>query len=146
MQSKVIMITDDKDREKAYAIRREVFVKEQNVPEELELDAYDKQESTKHVLLVDQEQKAVGTARFRPYGNGVLKIERVAVLAKKRGNGSGKMIMETIEVEARKAGYQWMKLSAQIHAKKFYERLGFEAQGETYLEAGIEHVDMFKNI
>jgi predicted GNAT family N-acyltransferase len=142
----IMMITDPKDREKAYAIRREVFVAEQKVPEELELDAYDKQESTKHVLLVDKEQKAVGTARFRPYSHGMLKIERVAVLAENRGNGSGKMIMEAIEAEARKTGYKSMKLSAQIHARKFYERLGFEAQGEIYLEAGIEHIDMFKNI
>ena len=143
---KIMIITDPKDREKAYAIRREVFVAEQKVPEELELDAYDEEESTKHVLLVEQEQNAMGTARFRPYGNGVLKIERVAVLAENRGNGSGKMIMEAIEAEAEKAGYHLMKLSAQIHAKKFYERLGFESKGETYLEAGIEHVDMFKNI
>lgn len=141
-----IIITDQIDREKAYAIRREVFVAEQKVPEELELDAYDTQESTKHVLLVDQEHNAVATARFRPYSDGMLKIERVAVLAKMRGTGSGKMIMEAIENEARKTGYQSMKLSAQTHARKFYERLGFEAKGEIYLEAGIEHIDMFKNI
>lgn len=146
MQSKIMIITDPKDLEKAYAIRREVFVAEQKVPEELEMDAYDKAESTKHMLLVDQTNNAVGTARFRPYGNGVLKIERVAVLAKNRGTGAGKMIMEAIEAEAEKAGYQSMKLSAQIHAKKFYERLGFQAQGEIYLEAGIEHIDMFKSL
>ncbi len=143
---KIMIITDPKDQEKAYGIRRAVFVKEQNVPEELELDTYDKQESTKHVLLVDQEQNAVGTARFRPYSDGVLKIERVAVLAKERGNGSGKMIMKAIEAEARKIGYQSMKLSAQVHARNFYERLGFEAKGEIYLEAGIEHIDMLKTI
>jgi predicted GNAT family N-acyltransferase len=142
----IMIITDPKDREKAYAIRREVFVAEQNVPEELELDANDKQESTKHVLLVDQEQNAVGAARFRPYSDGVLKIERVAVVAKERGNGSGKMIMKAIEDEARKIGYQSMKLAAQLHARKFYEQLGFEAKGEKYFEAGIEHIDMLKNI
>ncbi|MBP2630595.1 MAG: GCN5-related N-acetyltransferase [Firmicutes bacterium] len=143
---KSMLITDPEGLEKAYAIRREVFVAEQKVPEELELDAYDKQESTKHVLLVDQEYNAVGTARFRPYNDGVLKIERVAVLAKKRGAGSGKTIMEAIEAEAKKTGYQSMRLSAQTHARKFYERLGFEAKGEIYLEAGIEHIDMFKKI
>lgn len=143
---KIIITTDPSDREKAYAIRREVFVAEQNVPEELELDVYDEQESTKHVLLIDQDQNTVGTARFRPYSNSILKIERVAVLVKKRGTGSGKMIMEAIEAEARKIGYQSIYLSAQIHARKFYERIGFEVKGETYLEAGIEHIDMFKKI
>lgn len=122
------------------------MVAEQNVPEALELDANVEQESTKHVLLIDQDQNIVGTARFRQYNDEVLKIERVAVLAKKRGTGAGKMIMKAIEAEAKKTGYLSMKLSAQIHARKFYERLVFVTKGETYLEAGIEHIDMFKNI
>lgn len=76
----------------------------------------------------------------------MLKVERVAVLKEQRGTGAGRGIMEAIEAEARKSGYQGMKLGAQLHARKFYECLGFQAQGEIYLDAGIEHVDMVKKI
>ncbi|BBB91406.1 MAG TPA: GNAT family N-acetyltransferase [Methylomusa anaerophila] len=146
MEIQVIIANTAKEREKAYAIRRRVFIEEQNVPAELELDEYDNHKNTQHVLLFTDKEKAVGTARFRPYGDGVLKIERVAVLAEQRGGGVGRMIMEAIETEARKAGYKCLKLSAQLHARKFYERLGYQSYGEVYLDAGIKHIAMTKTI
>lgn len=146
MENRVIIAKDTEDREKAFSIRRKVFIEEQNVPEELEIDEYDESPDTQCVLLLDSRGSAVGTARFRPYGDGMLKIERVAVLKEQRRNGAGKAIMAAIEAEAEKAGYPCVKLAAQLHARGFYERLGYRAFGETYLEAGIEHVDMVKRI
>lgn len=142
MKYKSFIIVNDEQLQKAYAIRRKVFIEEQNVPEELELDAYDRQEATKHVLMIDESKKAI----FRPYENGILKIERVAVLQTERGTGIGKLLMERIETEAKGAKYSKLKLSAQLHAQKFYEKLGYQAQGEIYLDAGIEHIDMMKDI
>lgn len=144
--SRVMIATDMKEREKAYAIRCKVFIEEQNVPEEIEMDEYDQHADTKHLLLINDKGDAVGTARFRPYGDGILKIERVAVLAEQRGSGAGRMIMEAIEKEAQKAGYKCMKLGAQLHARPFYESLGYQPYGEVYVEAGIEHIDMLKRI
>jgi predicted GNAT family N-acyltransferase len=144
MKLQVIITQDPKHLEKALSIRRRVFIEEQNVPEELENDEYDHHIDTRHVLVIDHQGDALGTARFHPYENGTLKIERVAVLAEQRGTGAGRMIMETIEAEARKAGYHSMKLGAQLHAGKFYERLGFQSYGQVYLDAGIEHIDMIK--
>lgn len=146
MKIRTLITTDAKEREKAYAIRRKVFIEEQNVPEELELDEYDCHVDTKHVLLVNDEGNAVGTARFRPYGNGILEVERVSILPGQRGRGAGRMLMEAIEAEARKVGYNCMKLGAQLHARNFYERLGYQTYGEVYLDAGIEHIDMLKRI
>lgn len=146
MPNTVIMTKDARAREQACAIRRKVFIEEQHVPEELEWDEYDTQADTTHVLLTDEQGIAIATARFRPYDDGLLKIERVAVLAAQRGTGAGKMIMEAIEAAALKAGYSGMKLSAQLHARKFYERLGYQAYGQVYLDAGIDHTDMIKKL
>jgi len=146
MKNKVIITNEIKEREKAYAIRRTVFIDEQHIPADIEIDEYDEHVDTKYVLLMHHDSHAVGTARFRPYGNGILKIERVAVLSEERGQGAGRMIMEAIEAEAKKTGYHAMKLGAQLHAKAFYESLGYQAEGANYLDAGIGHVDMFKKL
>lgn len=146
MEFTVMVTNDPKERGKGFAIRRKVFVEEQQVPLELELDDYDECVDTLHVLLLNQQGDAVGTARFRPYGGGIVKIERVAVLADYRKSGAGRVIMETIEGDAKKAGYQRMKLGAQLHAKPFYERLGFQSYGSMYMDAGIEHIDMLKDL
>lgn len=142
----IIMIHDSQQLEQAFHIRRRVFIDEQHVPEELEMDDYDHQADTRHILLLDDQGQAAGTARFRPYGGGVLKIERVAVMANQRGQGAGRRIMEAIEAEGKREKYDSLKLSAQLHAKSFYEGLGYQAKGPIYLDAGIEHVDMFKQI
>ena len=142
----IIITTDAAERDKAFAIRRKVFVDEQKVPEELEIDEYDTADSTRHILVYSGQGQAVAAGRFRPYGGNILKVERLAVLREARGSGVGKLVMQTIEAEAEKAGYKLIKLSAQIHAKDFYLRLGYVEHGDIYLDAGIEHVDMSKKI
>jgi len=146
MGQHVKKITDPADLEKALAVRRQVFIEEQQVPEEIEIDQYDQEMTTQHLLAFDHDGNPVGTARFRPYGDGVCKVERVAVLQSQRGTGIGKRIMEAIENEAKQAGYHTLKLNAQTHAQRFYEKLGYEAVGETFMEADIEHVTMIKRL
>lgn len=92
MNLKTVITTDANEREKAYAIRCKVFVEEQNVPLEMEIDEYDCHVDTKHVLLINNEEQVIGAARFRPYRNGILKIERVAVLSEQREHGAGRTI------------------------------------------------------
>ena len=133
-------------REQAYAVRRKVFIEEQHVPEELEMDGYDIEASTCHLLVSDQTGCVIATARFRPYGDGLLKVERVAVLADRRGRGIGRQMMLAVEGEALAYGCRELMLSAQLHAQHFYEHLGYEAQGAVYQEAGMEHVDMVKRL
>lgn len=138
------IVNTDEQLEMAYSIRREVFIEEQQVPEDLELDEYD---ATATHFLVMNDRKTVGTARFRPYDSaGTGKVERVAVLASERGKGTGAALMLFIEEYAKEQGYRQLKLNAQIQAKDFYERLGYVGYGDLFLDAGIEHISMQKKL
>jgi predicted GNAT family N-acyltransferase len=143
----IFLIRNPQHLNQAFGVRRAVFIEEQNVPEEVENDEHDGAEGTLHFLAVDEQGVAVGTARLRAYEGerGVGKVERVAVLREHRGKGLGTLLMEKVEEEALKHGFRSLKLNSQAHANVFYERLGYEAEGETFVEAGIEHIAMRKH-
>jgi len=125
----------ERARALAAPIRFEVFVREQGVPPELEMDAVDAQ--CLHAVAF-QGQTAVGTARLLPDGH----IGRMAVLKafRKRGVG-GAMLARLIET-ARARGEREVALSAQVHALPFYRAYGFVEEGPQYEEAGIAHQAM----
>ena len=129
----------DPEFQQCFTIRRQVFVEEQNVPLEDEHDEYDA--AALHFLAV-REAVAVGTARvvFKDAG-ATAKITRVAVLQSARGFGVGAALMRHIETAVSAAQFV---LDAQIHALVFYQRLGYAAFGEAFLEAGIPHRHMRK--
>ena len=131
-----IAVTDDVDA--CMTIRRKVFVEEQAVPEELELDAHD---ATAVHLLAVADGRPVGTARLLIDGDHA-KIGRVAVLAETRGTGAGAALMRAALDELRARGVREVALGSQTHAIGFYERLGFRAHGPEYDDAGIPHRDM----
>ena len=121
------------------AIRYNVFVEEQKVPEELEIDGLD--DKAKHVLaFVDSVQ--IGTGRILSDGH----IGRVAVLKDYRGLGIGKLIMKDLIKWAQNMNLEKVWLSSQWHAHSFYLDLGFVCVGEIYKEAGIDHIKMFKTL
>jgi len=136
------IITNENDLEKAYKIRRTVFVLEQNCPPEEEFDHLE--EVSAHFLLKDGEE-AIGAARFRDY-NGVGKLERICVLADKRKTGAGKTIVLGIEDYARQKGYTSFFLNSQVQAIPFYEKLGYEVCSDIFMDAGIPHKSMKKTI
>ncbi len=114
------------------ALRRAVFVVEQQVPEDEEWDQQDA--VSQHVLaIVDGE--AVGTGRLLPDGH----IGRMAVLKAWRGRGAGRALLRELIAMARHAGFSEAVLHAQTHAIKFYEKQGFTAEGAEFMEAGIAH-------
>ena len=119
------------------AIRYEVFIDEQNVPEELEIDGLDGE--AKHVLTFVDEVP-IGTGRILSDGH----IGRVAVLKKYRGQGSGKLIMKELIKWAQDINLEKVWLSSQLHAHSFYLDLGFVCVGEIYKEAGIDHIKMYR--
>lgn len=133
--------------EECYAIRFEVFVEEQQVPAEEELDDLDTAETTTHVLARDSHGRAVGTARLLtdPAHPGVVHVGRVAVHAVARGLHVGVALMEALHEIALDTcavdGVVRCELSAQRQAFGFYERLGYTVVGDFYLDAGIEHKD-----
>jgi predicted GNAT family N-acyltransferase len=129
----------DQAREKAYAIRKQVFVDEQNVPEDLEIDELDSDAS--HILVFEGDQ-CIGTARLVDLGNHQAQIGRMAVLDDFRGQGIGRKILDTLIQQAGTQGAHQVLLHAQIRAIPFYEKCGFIAQGPQYQEAGIDHRNM----
>ena len=130
------------DLSACYDIRRRVFIEEQRVPEELEMDELDP--SCTHFIALDGD-RPIGTARLRSVGTDA-KAERVAVLAAQRKRGAGRMLMARIEQEAAADGLARVVLNAQLEVIPFYERLGYRAEGERFEEAGIPHRRMTKTL
>ena len=129
------------ERAKAEAsrIRFKVFVEEQGVPREIELDEFD--ERCLHALALE-EGRAIGTGRLLPDGH----IGRMAVLEGWRGRGVGSEILGRLIEAARARGDGQVLLSAQVHAAEFYRQHGFEPMGEIYEEAGIPHRAMRRSL
>ena len=114
-------------------IRSRVFIDEQQVPPELEWDGKDA--GCLQLLVEDTAGHAVGTGRMFPHG----KIGRMAVLREARGQGAGALLMRHFIDEAAARGLTTLVLDAQTHAIGFYEKFGFVADGEEFLDAGIPH-------
>lgn len=134
------------EREACFAVRTTVFVEEQKVPLELELDEADR-EAVHYLATIDGAP--IGTARLLKYdghGRRVAKIGRVAVLADYRRHGIGKALMEEVLRNAGELGYKEALLDSQTYVVPFYERLGFVAEGEEFLEAGISHYRMRRRL
>lgn len=127
-------------RAQASYIRFEVFVREQGVPREIELDEHDA--GSVHALAFEHEAGAIGTGRLLPDGH----IGRMAVLASWRGKGIGSALLERLAQAARERGDTELLLSAQVHAVAFYRAHGFQPVGEIYREAGIEHLAMRREL
>jgi len=117
---------------RASDIRRRVFIEEQQVSQEEEWDGRD--DACLH-FLAQRGDTALGTARLLPDGH----IGRVAVLQEARGMGVGVALMQAAIAAAQHQGHPAVELTAQTHALAFYERLGFTAFGDIFLDAGIPH-------
>jgi len=122
------------------AIRETVFIHEQGVPVELEWDGLDS--SCAHVLAWNDREEAIGTARMQQNGT----IGRMAVLKDWRGRGVGRALLQTLLELAVRQGLPRVTLSAQTHALGFYERAGFHVIGEPFMDAGIPHRKMVKEL
>ena len=135
----VKLVENDRELEEAFSIRRTVFIEEQNVPEVIELDSFDK--TAAHILAFDRE-KPVGTARWRSTENGI-KLERFAVLKEFRGMGIGKLLVQFIMEHL--GSDKRIYLHAQESVVAFYEKFDFQVLGELFSEADIPHRQMIYN-
>jgi len=114
-------------------LRVAVFVVEQGVPLELERDEFDP--VSRHAVAQDARGAVIATGRLLPDGH----IGRMAVAAGARGLGVGGRVLEALAAEAVERGLPEVVLNAQVQAEAFYRRHGFVAEGEVFLEAGIDH-------
>jgi predicted GNAT family N-acyltransferase len=131
------------DKEECFRIREEVFIVEQRVPLDLERDEHDS--AALHFIAL-ADGRSVGTARAVLSDNGTsAKIGRVAVCRSNRGFGIGKLLITAVEEAADLRNVRNFLLDAQTHALQFYARLGYEAYGEEFMDAGIPHRHMKKS-
>ena len=146
----IVKIVENSSRlEMALNIRMNVFVLEQGVSKEEEIDEYDLKpwDNNKSVhFLAELAGISVGTARVilpnSDNNQSIPLIQRVAVLKKFRGNKYGYIIMDKVHDYLKGQNYKIAELSAQIYVKEFYKKLGYESFGDLYLDAGIKHIAM----
>ena len=120
-------------------VRETVFVKEQSVPREIEMDEHD--DVSRHVVATDSDGGPIGTGRLLPDGH----IGRMAVLADWRGKGVGRALLERVLEEAGGRNMRHLALHAQTQACGFYRRFGFVEEGPEFMEAGIPHRTMVRS-
>src|SRR5437870_1318733 len=138
MKVRVKRVSSKNELAKAFAIRLRVFVREQGVPEEIELDRDDKR--ALHFLAYVGDN-AAGTARI-VIRHGSAKIGRMAVLKNYRQGGVGKKLLKRAIGAAKRRGAQKIYLHAQVPVIAFYESMGFRCAGSIFNEAGISHRKM----
>lgn len=122
------------------SVREDVFVKEQQVPVEMEWDGFDS--DCLHVLAIDKNGRAIGTARLLPDGH----IGRMAVLKEWRKKGVGSALLRRLLVEVEKRKFQKLALNSQRYAVDFYKKFGFQIEGDEFIDAGIPHVKMVRKM
>lgn len=138
-------ITSDEDLKKAFQIRKAIFVEEQGVPLEDEFDEFDiLSERSEHILVYYNEQP-VGTGRIR-WVDGFGKLERICILEPYRKFGLGKVIIKTLEEIAEEKGASKVKLHGQTQAEGFYKKLGYQTSSSVFIEDGIPHILMTKEL
>jgi len=126
------------------ALRQEVFVQEQGVPMDIEIDRYEAE--CIHCLLYTDMNEAAATCRLLPLTDNQLKLQRMAVKKIYRGQHYGRLLIDNAELFAKQQGYTSITLGAQVTALGFYEILGYTITGEAFTEAGITHYPMSKNL
>ena len=136
----VVLCDWDSARVESRRIREQVFVREQGVPLALEMD--DQDAHCDHALAHAADGSVLGTGRLLPDGH----IGRMAVLKEWRGKGVGALLLHTLMEQARQRGHASVRLNAQTAAAGFYRRLGFTICGPEFIEAGIPHVAMQRDL
>ena len=139
----ITQATNKEEMDHVYSIRTKVFIEEQQVPKDLEMDEWE--EKSVH-FLAWLSDTPIGTCRLRFVDNDTGKAERVAVLKEYRNTGAGTKLMQALEAFARQKGAKKILLNAQISAMPFYEKSGYIAFGTPFDDAGILHMQMEKKL
>ena len=137
------LVTSDKELKGALEVRRQVFVDEQGVSKDIEIDGRDGE--ALHMVVTD-EKNIIGTARILLFANSQAKIERMAILKPFRGRGIGREIMSFLNEELINRQIKQVFLHAQCSVTAFYRSCGFEEIGHAFWEAGIKHIKMQRQL
>lgn len=135
------LTASDADLRDAFDVRRQAFVREQGISEDLVFDENDR--DALHLVVRDGE-RAIGTARVRFLGNNQAKLERMAIARAFRHKGIGRGIIDFLDEELRGKQVQQVVIHAQEGAVEFYKSCGFQESGSPFREANIKHIKMLK--
>jgi predicted GNAT family N-acyltransferase len=143
----IIYVNRKQELEQCFAIRKQVFVEEQKVPQDMEIDEKDESPEACHHLLMLEKGLPVATGRWFAYKPHTAKLQRVAVVQDQRGKGFGKQMILALEKQARELGCSASILDGQCHAEEFYLKLGYIiTSAEPFYDAGILHHRMEKQL
>lgn len=147
MAAEIINVSTEEQLQQALDIRKDVFVLEQKVPIDLEIDDYDRLDSDAFHVLIKSEGQYAATGRITYYNKDSAKMQRIAVRKPFRSKGIGRVLMMALETQARELKLQYSVLDAQVQAEAFYRKLGYETiSDEPFDDAGIPHVRMKKEL
>ena len=144
MPLKIRTVVTQFDMDDALSVRRAVFIEEQQVSEDEEIDEHDRDGGwvgnvVQMTGYLDGKPVVTGRMMADTTSDADAHIGRVAVLKELRGKGYGKQLMLALHDASRKRGFRRLRLGAQLHAIPFYESLGYTVSGDVFLDAGIEH-------
>jgi predicted GNAT family N-acyltransferase len=132
------------DHDAGYALRRDVFETEQNIPRPLDRDAFDY--SADHVVVYDEKGRCVGTGRVVRLDSRSAQIGRMAVSKDQRKHGVGAQVLEALERMASMRGITELIVNSQLPAESFYQKRGYGRAGDVFLDQGVPHVVMRKSL
>ena len=132
------------DLDAGYALRRDVFETEQNIPRPLDRDPYDY--AADHIVAFDEKGRCVGTGRMVRVDARTAQIGRMAVAADQRKHGVGALVLDALERMAAMRGLTDVVVASQLPSETFYGNRGYVRQGEVFLDQGVPHVTMRKTL
>jgi predicted GNAT family N-acyltransferase len=137
------LVTGDVELQEAFEVRRQVFVREQGVSEELVFDGHDRE--ALHMVVKDGE-RVIGSARVQFWANNQAKLERMAILKHYRRKGIGREMLLFLDAVWKDKQVQQVIIHAQFEVAPFYKLCGFDELGLPFREAGIKHIKMRKQL
>ena len=137
------LVTGEVELQEAFEVRRQVFVREQDIPEELVFDGHDGE--ALHVVVKDGK-RVIGSARIQFLSNNQAKLERMAILKRYRRKGIGREMLLFLDAVWKDKQVQQVIIHAQLEVVPFYKLCGFDELGLPFREAGIKHIKMRKQL
>ena len=137
------LIASDRELKDAFEVRRQVFIEEQGISEDIVFDDHDGE--ALHMVVKDGE-RIIGTARVLFLADNQAKLERMAVLKPFRRKGIGRRIISFLDADLRNKQVEQVVLHAQLEVVAFYKSCGFEESGLPFWEAGIKHLNMQRRL
>ena len=142
MHVEIFNITDLERMQAAFTVRLRVFVDEQNVPPEEEVDEHDRTDGAARHALIRIDGVPIAAGRYYRSEPATAQVGRMAVLVEHRGQRAGRALLDALIGDARAHGYRRVALHAQDHAVAFYSKAGFTPFGATFMECNILHQPM----